>query len=142
MRLLTLALFCAAPLLSQGVVTKHQLAPGKFYPGTPHTYSVYVPAQYDAAKPTPFMIYMDGGGPARTIPAVFDDLIAKRDIPPMIGIFVDPGVLPPSGTDDRLSSSVNGPAQSRFERVFEYDSMSPRFANFLIEELIPEVARK
>ncbi len=41
----------------KGTVTKYQLAPGKFYPGTPHTYWVYVPAQYDASKPTPFMIY-------------------------------------------------------------------------------------
>ena len=40
-----------------GTVTKYILPPGKFYPGTPHDYSVYVPAQYDAAKPTPFMIF-------------------------------------------------------------------------------------
>jgi gluconolactonase len=32
-------------------------------------------------------------------------------------------------------------AQNRYERIFEYDSLTPRFANFLIEELIPEVAK-
>ena len=37
-----------------------ELKAGAFYPGTPHTYSIYVPAQYDAAKPTPFMIFLDG----------------------------------------------------------------------------------
>jgi enterochelin esterase-like enzyme/sugar lactone lactonase YvrE len=132
MRLLTFALL-AAPLLAQtGVVTKFQLPPGKYFPGTPHTYSVYVPAQYDATKPTPFMIYMDGSGSLRNVPGVFDTLIAKHDIPPMIGIFVDPGVLPASSDT----------AQSRFERVFEYDSMSDRFASFLIDELIPEVGKK
>jgi gluconolactonase len=37
----------------KGAVTKYVLNPGKFYPGTPHDYSVYVPAQYKAAKPAP-----------------------------------------------------------------------------------------
>src|SRR4051812_29272594 len=34
----------------KGTVTKFTLDPGKFYPGTPHNCSLYVPAQYDAAK--------------------------------------------------------------------------------------------
>jgi gluconolactonase len=36
----------------RGSVAKYELKAGAFYPGTPHTYSIYVPAQYDAAKPT------------------------------------------------------------------------------------------
>src|SRR3954466_5511398 len=119
----------------KGVVTKHKLAPGKFYPGTPHDYSIYVPAQYDAAKPAPFMIFMDGSGSLNNsvrVPVVFDNLIAKKDLPPLIGIFVDPGVLP----------AVSEQVQSRFERVFEYDSLSDRYSRFLLEELIPEVAGK
>src|SRR5437763_5426284 len=48
------------PNVPKGTVTKAVLAPGKFYPGTPHNYQVYVPAQYDAARPTPFMIFLDG----------------------------------------------------------------------------------
>ena len=66
------------------------------------------------------------------VPVVFDNLIAKHDLPPMIGIFVDPGVLP----------ALSDQAQSRFERVFEYDSLSDRYSRFLMEELIPEVAKK
>jgi gluconolactonase len=50
----------------------------------------------------------------------------------MIGIFVDPGVLP----------VVSGEAQSRFERIFEYDSLSDRYSRFLLEELIPAVAKE
>ena len=34
----------------KGTVTKYKLEPGRLYPGTPHNYSVYLPAQYDAAK--------------------------------------------------------------------------------------------
>ncbi len=118
----------------RGQVTRHVLAPGRLYPGTPHNYAVYVPAQYDPNKPTPFMIFLDGSGRlgnGERVPVVFDNLIAKGELPPMIGIFVDPGVLPAAGED----------VQSRYERVFEYDSLSGRYARFLLEELIPEVRR-
>jgi enterochelin esterase-like enzyme len=121
--------------IPQGTVTKNELAAGKFYPGTPHTYWTYVPAQYRAGTPAPFMIFMDGGGAVgngQRVPTVLDNLIARQELPPLVGIFVDPGVLP----------TVTTEAQSRFERVFEYDSLSPRFSSFLIEELIPEVAKK
>ena len=121
------------PGVPKGTVTKYKLDAGKFYPGTPHDYSIYVPAQYDAAKPTPFMIFFDGGGSINGgdhAPTVFDNLIAKHELPPMIGIFIDPGVLP----------AVSDQAQNRYERVFEYDSLSDRYSNFLIEELIPAVA--
>jgi gluconolactonase len=119
----------------KGTVTKAVLPPGKFYPGAPHNYAVYVPAQYDSTRPAPFMIFLDGIGAlgnGQRVPVVFDNLIAKHDLPPMIGIFVDPGVLPPKSPG----------AQSRFERVFEYDSLSDRYSRFLLEELIPEVAKK
>jgi enterochelin esterase-like enzyme len=123
------------PGVPQGTVTRLTLAPGKFFPGTPHNYAVYVPAQYDQSKPAPFMIYMDGLGALGNnmrVPVVFDNLIAKHDLPPMIGIFIDPGVMPAAADS----------AQSRFERVFEYDSLSDRFSSFLLEEVIPEVAKK
>lgn len=96
----------------KGTVTKYKLEPGKFYPGTPHNYSIYVPGQYDAAKPAPFMIFLDGSGSLSNnvrVPVVFDNLIARHELPPLIGIFVDPGVLP----------AVSDQAQNRFERVFE-----------------------
>lgn len=122
------------PNVPKGTVTKHVLEPGKYFPGTPHNYSIYVPAQYKADRPAPFMIFLDGSGSLSNnvrVPVVFDNLIAKGDVPPMIGIFVDPGVLP----------TVSPDAQNRFERVFEYDSLSDRFSRFLIEELVPAVGK-
>jgi gluconolactonase len=119
----------------KGTVTKHVLAAGAFYPGTPHNYAVYVPAQYDAKKPTAFMVFLDGSGylgDGIRVPVVLDNLIAKHEVPPMIGIFVDPGILP----------AVSDGAQTRFERVFEYDSLSDRYSRFLLEELIPTVAKE
>src|SRR5712691_12764203 len=143
MRLLVPALLCATVLLRcqnyplgpdsqpkegvpKGIVTKFTLPPGKFYPGTPHNCSVYVPAQYDTNKPTPFMIFLDGSGSLGAgvrVPVVFDNLIAKGEIPPMIGIFVDPGILPMPSDQQ----------QNRFERIFEYDNLSDRFSRFLPE---------
>ncbi|HEX8712594.1 MAG TPA: alpha/beta hydrolase-fold protein [Terracidiphilus sp.] len=119
----------------EGTVTHYVLQPGRFYPGTPHNYAIYVPAQYDASKPTPFMIFLDGSqalGNVMRVPVVVDNLIAKHEIPPMIGIFVDPGILPALSDND----------QQRYNRNFEYDSLSPRFSRFLLEELIPAVAAK
>jgi hypothetical protein len=80
------------------------------------------------------MVFLDGGGALGNgirVPVVFDNLIHKKELPPLIGIFVDPGVLP----------AVSEQTQSRFERVFEYDSLSDRYSRFLVEELIPEVGR-
>jgi sugar lactone lactonase YvrE/predicted alpha/beta superfamily hydrolase len=122
------------PDTPKGTLTKQVLVPGKFFPGTPHNYQVYVPAQYDASKPIPFMIFLDGNGYAGNnvrVPVVLDNLIAKKDVPPMIAVFIDPGIMP----------ALSDQAQNRYERIFEYDSLTPRFANFLIEELIPEVAK-
>jgi len=116
----------------KGAVTQHVLAPGKFYPGTPHNYQVYVPAQYDASRPVASMIFLDGSGYAGNnvrAPIVLDNLIARHQVPPMIAIFVDPGVMPARSEE----------AQNRYERIFEYDSLTPRFANFLVDELLAEV---
>ena len=119
----------------QGTVTKFTLAPGKDYPGTPHNCAVYVPAQYDPSKPTPFMIFLDGSqalGDSMRVPVVLDNLIAKHDLPTMIAIFVDPGVLPVVSDTD----------QNRYNRIYEYDSLTPRFSDFLLTELIPEVGKE
>ena len=123
----------------EGTVAKFVLPPGKYYPGTPHNCTVYVPAQYDPSKPMPFMIFLDGSqalGNGMRVPVVFDNLIAKHDLPPLIGIFVDPGILP-------IVSDPSRPdlAQNRYNRIYEYDSLTPRFAEFLLNELIPAVAK-
>ncbi len=81
----------------KGTLTRHVLAPGKFFPGTPHNYQLYVPAQYDPSRPMPFMIFLDGSGYAGDgvrVPVVLDNLIARGEVPPMLAMFIDPGVMP------------------------------------------------
>ncbi|MCA9194341.1 MAG: gluconolactonase [Planctomycetales bacterium] len=103
------------------------------FPGTERKYWIYIPAQYDAEKPTPVMIVQDGLNRAQDwrLPQVLDNLIHSEEVPVQIGIFVEPGVVPP----------FKEGAQPRFNRSFEYDSLGDRYARFLLEELIPVVAR-
>ncbi len=120
----------------KGKVSKFSLADSKVYPGTTRDYWIYVPAQYDASKPACLMVFQDGGGyvsenGANKIPIVFDNLIAKGEMPVTIGLFVDPGVVP----------AVSEEAQPRFNRSYEYDAFSGDYAKFLIEELLPVVAK-
>ncbi|MEM7145051.1 MAG: SMP-30/gluconolactonase/LRE family protein [Verrucomicrobiota bacterium] len=127
------------PGVPQGTVTKHTFTDSQLFPGTERDYYVYVPAQYQpgADKPACLMVFQDGHrfvsetGPSK-IPIVFDNLIHKGDMPVTIGVFVDPGVLPPpeGRADD---------AQPRLNRSFEYDTFDDRYASFLIYELLPEI---
>jgi sugar lactone lactonase YvrE len=122
------------PGVATGTVTKYTLPPGKYFPGTPHNYQVYVPAAAPD-RPLPYMVFLDGSGYAGDnvrVPVVLDNLIAKHELPPMVAIFIDPGIMP----------ALSEEAQNRYERIFEYDSLTPRFANFLIDELVREVGNR
>ena len=121
----------------KGEVTQYSWTTSKIFPGTVRDYWVYVPAQYDPAKPTCVMVFHDGGGFQRAdgpyrVPVVFDNLIHKKEMPVTIGIFVNPGVVPARGADQH----------ARKNRSFEYDTLSDRYARFLLEEILPEVGKK
>ena len=112
------------PRTPQGAVTKHSWT-STVFPGTTRDYWLYVPAQYDAAKPACVMVVQDGGGWVSDTGAfrahiVFDNLIHKKEMPVTIGIFINPGVLP------ALSPSQ----QNRYNRSFEYDGLGDRYARF------------
>ncbi len=120
----------------KGTVTKFQWNDSKIYPGTIRDYHIYVPAQYDPKEPACVMIFQDGNGFASEkgrwrAPVVLDNLIHRGELPVMIGVMVQPGVVPAANKD----------AQPRFNRSFEYDAMGDRYARFLLEELLPHVAK-
>lgn len=123
------------PGVPQGVVTKYTWT-SQIYPGTTRDYWIYVPAQYNAARPACLMVFQDGGGyvdpnGSWRVPIVFDNLIAKGDMPVTIGVFINPGVVPALSPD----------AQNRFDRSYEYDALGDRYARFLIDEILPQVAK-
>ena len=122
------------PNVPRGTVTAHTLTTSKVYPGTTHDYWVYVPAQYNAATPAAVMFFQDGRtfvneAGAFRVPIVFDNLIHQGAMPVTIAILINPGTLPPLSSDQ----------QPRFHRSHEYDAVTPLYARFLIEDMLPLV---
>jgi enterochelin esterase-like enzyme len=123
------------PSVPHGEVTKHVWNNSKIFPGTVRDYWVYVPKQYDAVKPACVMVFQDGAGYVRTngewrVPIVFDNLIARKELPVIIGVFINPGEIPEQGKAPQRN------------RSFEYDSLGDAYARFLLEEILPEVEKK
>ena len=117
------------PGVPTGEVTKGEFTQSRIYPGTWREYWVYVPKQLDRTKPAPVMVFQDGL--QYSAPVVFDNLIHQKAIPPMVGVFVMHGRVKAPSTD----------ALDRMNRSFEYDAVSDEYARFLIEELLPFVAK-
>ncbi len=115
--------------------------PCQVFPGTQHTYWVYVPAQYDPKVPAALMVYQDGQafkhdkGDVRA-QNVMDNLIYRREIPVMLGVFINPGRRPdqpeptPSDWGDRATN-----------RPTEYNALDDRYARVVTEELLPALKK-
>ncbi len=123
----------------QGKLLQGTYRDSQVFPGTERDYWIYLPSQLKPDTPAPIMVFQDGhaycqdkrGARAHI---VFDNLIHEGAMPPTIGLFINPGVVP--AADDN--------ALPRFNRSFEYDDISDRYSRFLIDEMIPfiETAHK
>lgn len=113
------------PNIPKGKLTQMPNWKSKIFDGTSRDWWVYVPAQYKADKPACVMIFQDGQGAKNYTPTVFDNLIAKGDMPVTVGIFISPGSF----------------ADGRSNRSFEYDTLSDQYVRFLLEEILPEVEK-
>jgi enterochelin esterase family protein len=106
--------------------------------GTVRQYWIYVPAQYDAAKPAAVMVFQDGHKYVNVeqeyrVPIVFDNLIHKGEMPVTIGVFVNPG--------QRGETLPENPWRAD-NRSWEYDSLGDQYARLLLDEILPEVGKK
>jgi enterochelin esterase family protein len=115
--------------------------PCEVFPGTQHTYWVYVPAQYDPKIPAALMVFQDGQAfmnPKGDMRAqnVMDNLIYRREIPVMIGVFVNPGRRP-----DQPEPSPSDWGDRNTNRPTEYNSLDDRYARVVTEELMPALAK-
>ena len=122
------------PGVPKGKVIQAKWTNCKHFPGTERDYWVYIPAQHDGGKPANLMVFQDGGGFVREnghtrVPIVFDNLIHRGELPVTIGLFVNPGVIPPAEPGNQV----------RKNRAFEYDTVDGQYAKFIIEELLPHV---
>src|SRR5438128_6424416 len=117
----------AAP---KGEVAKYTFDQSKIFPGTVRDYWVYVPKQYDPAKPA--CVYVNQDGIQFGAPAVFDELIHKKEMPVTVGVLVMHGRV----------KAPSDKALDRFNRSYEYDGLGDSYARFLLDELLPEVETK
>jgi len=98
------------------------------YPGTVHTFQVYVPDQYNGKKEAALYVGLDGV--LCNAPQVMDSLIAVGKMPCTIGVFLQPGVI----RDDEGTVL-------RYNRCYEFDSTNDLFASFLETEVLPAVEK-
>ncbi|SDH35081.1 enterochelin esterase [Leifsonia sp. 98AMF] len=114
-----------------GVTTRFELESSIRFPGTSRTVWVHVPPGVDAGSPARVMVFNDGwwyldpDGDVRG-GVVLDNLIHQGAIPPMIGVFVDPGVL----------------ADGQKNRNREYDAFDARYADFLVDDVLAAVGER
>jgi enterochelin esterase-like enzyme len=86
---------------------------------------VFVPKQYVPGTEAPFIVSADGGSDPGLF-LVLNNLIAEHKIPVMIGIAIQNG---------------GGDAQGS-ERGLEYDTMSGKYAEFVQNEVLPQVEKR
>lgn len=128
----------------------------KIIANTVRRYWIYVPAKYDPKTPPNLLVFQDGQRAINSygklnIPVVLDNLIAKGEIPQTLGIFITPGNTGTEHYPDGLASSSCTGAECKCtgdacmgnpnHRAQEYDSLSDTYTRFLIEEMLPEVAK-
>src|SRR5690349_14268242 len=118
------------PDVPHGRIERFHFTNSTVFPGTVRDGGVYIPAQYDPARPAALMVFQDGIGYMSTngswrVPLVFDNLIAAGEMPVTIAICLNPGT--------RAGQS---------NRSFEYDSLGDAYARFLFNEAIPFVKAK
>jgi sugar lactone lactonase YvrE/enterochelin esterase-like enzyme len=121
----------AQPGVPKGEVLKFTFDQSKIFPGTWREYSVYIPAQYSPERPA--CLYVNQDGIQWNAPVVFDNLIAKKEMPVTIGVFVMHG---------RVKAQDGSAALDRFNRSYEYDGLGDNYVRFIIDELIPEVEKQ
>ncbi|MBS1828580.1 MAG: esterase [Acidobacteria bacterium] len=114
----------------KGKLSEKLVHTSRIYDGMTSDYWIYVPAQYDAAKPAALMVWQDGAGHTdrngsmRTLNAI-DNLIHQKRIPVMILVFISPGMK-----------------GSQRMRSIQYDTVSDTYARFLRDEILAEVQAK
>lgn len=114
----------------QGKLTGPLVFESKIYPDMKANVWYYVPGQWDGAAPLAVQIWGDGQsyvtrpGSHRVLDAL-DNLTQQKRIPLMVNIFIQPG-------------TATGKPQMR---SIEYDTVDDTYSRYLLEEILPEIAK-
>jgi enterochelin esterase-like enzyme len=133
-----------------GKLSEKLIHTSKIYDGMKSEYWIYVPAGYDPKVPAALMVFQDGGAYIHrdgnnSALNVIDNLIAQKKIPVMICVFINPGdVTDAPGTPTYRFVQAYAEQWHRTlkdsMRSTEYDTVSDRYARFLRDEVLLEVA--
>ena len=128
------------PGIPVGRVEAFSFETSKVFPETRRDAWVYIPAQYNPAKPAALMVFQDGHAYVSTngrmrVPIVFDNLIARGEMPVTVGVFINPG----HRGNDGPAAGGWGP---RNNRSLEYDGLGADYVRFLSDEFLPFVTNR
>jgi enterochelin esterase family protein len=117
------------------------ILPSQVFPGYQHTYHVYVPAQYDPAVETALMVFNDGQAMMAEpgdVQAhnVLDNLIYRREIPVMLGVFINPARRP-----DQPEPTPRDWGDRNTLRADEYNPPNDNYARVIVDELLPALKK-
>lgn len=122
------------PGVVPGAIEELRLSDSARFPGTSRSVWLHRPAGLSDATESAVMFFTDGwwyldpDGDVRG-GIVLDNLAAGGELPPTVGVFVDPGVF----------ADQEPPAKNRNA---EYDAVDDRYAGFLLEEVLPLVEER
>ncbi len=107
------------------------------YPGTIRHYALHRTPKLDAKTPAALMVFQDGhayAGGEFQAPKVIDRLVNEGVLPPMLLVFVNPGVF---AEELKGPPNWNTQKEHKSNRSLEYDTLSPLYAQMIEKEILP-----
>lgn len=121
------------PGVAHGTLSAKKTLTSTIYPEMSSNYWVYVNAGADMTRGAPLMVWQDGETIIGNqdlmrlrLQIVSDNLVAKKMIPPMVHVLIQPGT---------------GGKESRMMRSIEYDTVSDRYGKYVLEEVLADVQK-
>lgn len=122
------------PGVPRGTLSEMKTLKSTLYPGMTTNYWVYVNPGADTVRGAPLMVWQDGETIVGNqdllrlrLQIVSDNLVAKKLIPPMVHVLIQPG--------------TGGQAQGTQMRSILYDTVSDRYGKYLMEEILADVEK-
>jgi gluconolactonase len=125
------------PGIPHGEYVNITVSGSKIYPGTTNTYGVYIPGQYDPAKPACLLVSLDGFNGFQA--NVLDNLIARGEMPVMIAIGIPSLVVNDQPRPD--AKPGDKPKVLRYDRGYEFDSVNDHFPDYVINEVLSQLPK-
>ena len=112
--------------------------PCKVYPGTAHTYWVYVPAQYDGTKPASLMIFNDGQAFKNEKGDIAcPECDRQPDLPPRVSGHARRIHQPRENARTAGADTPRNGATARPIGPTEYNTPDDKYARIICDELMP-----